>query len=543
MIRFYIFFLLLILAWNEFYAQSYVNMYAEDSDYKITKAVSMYSVGNLSATPANKYLGMNAVDEKNGKAGILVSQFLNPLEIKSSIFFTIPEGKLELVKLFGDGDYEMYLFGMFENASGETYPFVAKYNYRLQQLSSFKVIDLPNDPDLRLNLKDVISEADQFYLLASTEIDYLSARHQKVVLFNYNGNGIPWAKTYNVVAPIHSEAPTHLTFDPNGNIAIAGTIKSSGDNFDRMMLMQVNTNGDPGLLKKVELLAPNLTFSNRYGWTYVKTRGTNVHLFSQAVIGGSEPGQLLVTMFDVNYALRTWRNYTVPIKAEFSMIDGNFFYFGGQSPLGSVYNGYTMVRVNSSNAIVEAVKYFEKGIHNENTETSSTACYDRANDKIWSAVKSNNKSDHGVLVIENPSSLTHLCGSNLTSTVAKDTMRITDLTLSAKNLELRLSDFSALAQDIKMLSKEICETTNQDDYAVNRIETFYRPDVQTLTIHKDQPLKDLQLIDYSGKSIFNMTDHSDGPVEVKVPLPAGIYFLRAHTENGLRHISKFAVSY
>ncbi|MBK9108176.1 MAG: hypothetical protein IPM92_07265 [Saprospiraceae bacterium] len=532
--------LVILISFQLIHSQSYVKISTENKVLVPGKVVSMYSIGNLGATPSTKYLGFNLVDTFTSKAGVLVTSFSNPLEIKNSIYFSQAEGNLELVKIFGDGDYELVLFGMYQKSANDRYIFSANYNHRLQQLISFKIFSLPNEPNRILELKDVIVERDQFYLLASTEIEYLSSLHQKMVLINYDGTSISWAKSYNFVAPIHSESATHLTVDPNGNFAIGGTIKSTGDNFERMMLAEIKSNGDPGVLKKVELMAVNQTFSNRYGWTYIKNRGSNIHLFSQAILGGSEPGQLLVTMFDVNYALRTWRNYTLPIRVEFSMIDGNFFFFGGQAPLGNIYNGYTMARVNSSNAIVEAISYFEKGIQNLDLTTSSTACYDRANDKIWSAIKSNHMD--GILIVENQSSLNHQCASNLSSSVAKDTIRITDFALTSKDLEIQVSDFAAQATEIKLLSEEICSPTYNDDVDKVYLNVIYRESTHELLIQDVENIKNISLTDLMGKFYISKDVDSVGDLELPIVLNPGIYNLSCTLKTGQRAVIRFPVS-
>ncbi|MCC6754117.1 MAG: hypothetical protein IT266_09070 [Saprospiraceae bacterium] len=531
-----------ILLWlREAQTQSYSLITLTDTNYTLLRVVAMHSTSGLGTSPGIKSIAWNATDRTTSDNGIILAQFATPEALKKAMYLYLPGGDLELVKMIGNGEVELVMLGNYSHPASGRFPFLAVYNVRLGTFSNFVLFSRMIDPDKPLVAVDIVLEGGRFCILARTEVDYLSGKQDKVVAFEYDGQQIEWAYLYNAVGPIHSEFPHAIAFDPSGRIAIGGIVQTSGDNYHRMMLMDLDPDGMPGKLRKVELLAPNQSFSNRYGWTYLRANGANLHLFSQAVLGGSEPGQLLVTLFDVNYALRTWRNYTMPIRVESGLVDGNTFYFGGQSPASILAErGYVTVKINSANAIVEAIRLHQKGLDLPEGKGSSTVCYERTGSRFWTAVIAEGMPLQNCILIENDIQFQHKCSTPLSSEVFKDTMRISELGLSAKNLDLISTDVVLGQKELSFSVVELCEATDAEQTEESSLQIIFNSASSQIEFHPSSSVVKAEIYGLDGKPVCCLLPNA-GHFAHCTNLAGGMYVVRAVDRKGKQTVLKFLV--
>ncbi|HRI34096.1 MAG TPA: T9SS type A sorting domain-containing protein, partial [Saprospiraceae bacterium] len=295
-------------------------------------------------------------------------------------------------------------------------------------------------------------------------------------------------------------------------------------------------------LKSIELKNSDQSYSHRYGWTYVKSKAPNIHLFSQSVVGRDGEGPVLVTMFDTSLALRTWRNYTASIRVESANIDGNFFLFGGQVPVESGGEGFALMKVNSSNAIVEQFKNFKKELNNSSIASSSASLYDRSLDKIWTIIKPNGTSENVAVLLENQAVIDHECSENLSSTVAKDPIGIADIDMDATPLELSLIKIDCNSSEIKLLNKEICTSSGTEINSKINLYIFPNPFSDHLTVESDQMIEHIEILSADGrphKSLFQKANK----INLDLQLFQGIYFLKIYFINGNSHLEKVLCYY
>lgn len=458
---------------------------------------------------------MSIVDSENF-SGYLLSHNGGHLSVKT-------------VKLLNDT--EALLLGSFEGAGSVPLMFLAKFDLRIKTISDCRLITLSNDPSFLLSPVDVLVERDEYYILAETYVDYLSSQNSKVVVLKTKGLDIEWGYSYNTVAPVHSESASSIAFSPLGNLIVGGIITTAGDNFPRMMLMELTKEGIPVKFKKVELYAPMLAYSNRYGWTFVKSLGANIHLFSQSVVGRSEPGQVLVTMFDVNLDLRTWRNYTVPIRVETSMIEPGLFYFGGQAPVENGLNGYTMMKVNSSNAIVEALRNFKTGINNVSAATSSSSCFESNTRSLWTLAKPNGGGSDHLVLFHNNLLLESKCAEDFTSAVYKDTMRITNLNLNEKSLIFESNSLDCKTEEINFRQESLCEPTDVEHIEGEQLELFLN-DNKEINVKSNLGIKSIMLYGIQGKA-FELQKKNEFLYKVKDENYTGLGIVFIQLNSGL----------
>jgi hypothetical protein len=504
-------------------SQSMTKIKLKNNDMVMNEIVGMSSVANIGVTPASKICGINCLNTLNNQNEIMFLPFYNESDITTALFLYHKVGNLYIRKVVYTGHDDVFFLGSYNNAGSGNLMVFGIFSLKLKSIKLLKVVSLSNDPNFILNPVDVLYENNIFYILGESPISYLTEFNSKIILIKFDGADILWSKIYNSVAPINSEVPSSINLAPNGNLIVSGTIKRSGDVDPKMMLAQFDTDGNPVLMKSVDLLFPDLKHSNRFGWTYVKSKGTNIHLFSQAILGLSEPGTVLVTMFDNDLNLRTWRNYTAPIRVESANIDGNFFLFGGQAPIESGYEGYALMKVNSANAIVEQFKNYKRELKNSSIATSSASTYDRATDAIWTIVKPNGSIGNYLVLLENPSALDHRCAENFTSTVAKDTMRLAEIPVNVKSLQFQLSDIDGNVRESELEIEEVCNTTGTSGLSDNRIEIFPNPSNGSYSVNSDKTIKSLRIINSYGQQLSH-TVINGKHYQSKMDLSAGIYF-------------------
>lgn len=488
-------------------AQSISKVEFDTKSLLISNVAALSYPSSVGVKIAPKLAAMNVTDLNSNLRKIALMSFVNTDNMAGYVI-SHSGGHLSVttVKLLNDS--EAILMGQFDGGASVPLMFIAKFDLRIKAISDCRLITLSNNPGFRLRPIDVLVERDEYYILAETYVDYLSSQNSKVVVLKTNGLDMEWAYSYNTVAPVHSESASSIAFSPLDNLIIGGIITTAGDGFPRMMLMELTKDGHPVKLKKVELYSPGLSNSHRYGWTFVKSLGANIHLFSQSVIGRSEPGQVLVTMFDLNLDLRTWRNYTVPVRVETSLIEPGLFYFGGQAPVENGLDGYTMMKVNSSNAIVEALKNFKTGINNVSPASSSAACFESSTRSLWTLAKPNGANSDYLVLFQNNLLLESKCAEDFTSSVFKDTIRITNLNLNEKQLIFESNKLDCKTEEIMFRKESLCEPTDVKNIGSTDLLLFMNK-YGELNVQSAEGIKSIALYGIQGRmiEIIKKTEH------------------------------------
>lgn len=534
--------LLLCFLWlyHELTAQSYFEWSTLDSNLVFTGVAAHCIRGGLNER-ANKLVAINYIDNKNDKQGFCLMNFSEIDDISSGLKCQLTAESPIITKILsGNGAY-FFLLGTVKTDNWGSYPFLATYDARLKRIVAAKLFTPSQGNNQNFELVDAVFSNDKYYLLLKTQVEYLGNMNDKIMVICYDGNVIEWSYIYNTTAPIHSESAMNIAIDPNDHVAVAGTIKAAGDPYERMMLGEISKSGEAIQLKRIELFAPNQAYSHRYGKTFLHSRLTNLHLFAQSIIGRSEPGPLLITMFDINYALRTWRDYSMPIRVENSLVSREFFLVGGQAPVEAGFKAYTLSRINSTNAIVEAVRSFEKGVDNFSPATTSANCYDDQFDKVWTFIKDNDSIVNDLLVIENDGNLDHVCSAKLESSVAKDTIKIQEIAFSAKPYEFIPSDLRFEVEEIPSQLNKICGTTHISALEKQRrIKATYNPYTHCIQFENDILFERMVIHDIMGHQIIssNMTYS-----QLNCTLIPGLYSVFGMSTNGIPYVGKITVAY
>lgn len=538
----HVIFLLLIFMVTNAYSQSMTRISIEQGGIRIDEMVNMSSYSTLGTTQGLRLGAMNCTNEDRSRGEILLINYSNPTDIKSGLILSNSTGNLSLKKVIHITTDEVFLLGAYSEAGSIGSMFFGFYNIKTHTFHNVNWLKLDKDPNFILNPIDVIYSNRSYYILAETYVNINSALNNKIVLIKYDGINVQWSKIYNDNNPIHSESPSSITLSPNGNLIVGGSFKSQTDVFYRMMLAQIDLEGQALNLKSIELKSADKSYSHRYGWIYVKSKSPNIHLFSQSVVGRDGEGPVLVTMFDTSLALRTWRNYTAPIRVESANIDGNFFLFGGQVPVESGGEGFAIMKVNSSNAIVEQFKNFKKGLKNSSIATSSASLYDRSSDKIWTMIKPNGGNENDLILLENQSVIDHECSEDLSSSVAKDPIDITDIDMVATPLELTMTKLDCNSNEVKLLNKEICTSSGTEINSKINLSIFPNPFSDHLTVESDQMIEHIEILSVDGrphKSLFQ----KENKINLDLHLSQGIYFLKVYFINGNSLLEKVLCYY
>lgn len=525
---------------NFIQSQSLVKINADsNSAIQFLEIAGSSSFGSLGAAPSSKMYTVNVLNKQSNLTEALLLNFHNAGDIKSGQLISQKSGSVQIIKTLASGSDEVFFIGNFLNGSGN-YLFVGLYSFKIKALKYVKIISDIADPKV-LNPVDVINIRGIYYLLLETEISYLGVQNNKMVLMAFDGSQILWSRIYNGVAPIHAESPNSLALGPNDNLLISGTVRTAGDNFFRMMLAEVNTDGEPVALKMVELFSADGLYNHRYGKTFLKPKGANIFMFSQSVVGRSEPGPVLISWFDASLTLRTWRNYTAPIRIEAINSDGFYFYIGGQAPVENGFMGYALMKINSSNAIVEQYKYFKEGLQNSSIATSSAITYDRGNDKTWTLVQPNGSLENYLVLLENNGLIDSDCSEDLTYTVAKDPIKITDLVFNSKAINLQLADFDISLNELNLVQTDLCRVTNTSNDATNSISIYPNPSSGNVSIAAKHNIELVKLFDLSGRLLkeFKST-HAEENLELG--LKSGVYFLNIKLANSKQIVQKLVIA-
>lgn len=519
------------------YSQSMTRLSIEQGDIRMNQIVNMSSYSSLGSTQGQKLGAMNCTNEDRSRGEILLINYSNQTDIKSGLILSNSKGNLSLKKVIHITTDELFLLGTYSESGSIGSMFFGFYNIKTHAFHNVNWLKLDKDPNFILNPIDVIYTNRSYYILAETYINNRTSANNKIVLIKYDGVNVQWSKIYNDINPIHSESPSSLTVSPNGNLIVGGSFKSETDVFYRMMLAQIDLDGQALNLKSIELKSADKSYSHRYGWTYVKSKAPNIHLFSQSVVGRDGEGPVLVTMFDTALALRTWRNYTAPIRIESANIDGNFFLFGGQVPVESGGEGFALMKVNSSNAIVEQFKNFKKELKNSSIASSSASLYDRSSDKIWTMIKPNGTNENDLILLENQAVIDHECSENLSSTVAKDPIDITDIDIVATPLELTLTKLDCNSNEVKLLNKEICTSSGTEINSNINLSIFPNPFSDHLTVESGNTIEKIEILGIDGRTHKSLV-HKSKKINLDLQLSQGIYFLKVYFINGIAHSVK-----
>jgi hypothetical protein len=522
-------------------SQSMMKIKTASPDINMYEVVGMSSVGNLGPAPGSKICAINCTNTINNQNEIMLLPFFSETDIANSFIISQKDGSLHINKVLHTSADEIFFLGTYNGNGADNIMVLGVLSLKLKSLKYIKAVTMTSDPGFVLKPLDAIYANNQFYILAESVVNYLGNFNKKIVLINFDGNNILWSAMYNANAPIHSESPRSLALTPDGNLCIGGTIKRANDYVSRMLLAQFDLQGNPLGMKAVELMSADGFTNHQFGWTHVQSLGVNIHLFSQAVIGNSEPGTVLVTMFDNSLNLRTWRNYTAPIRVESANIEGTFFLFGGQAPIESGEEGFALMKVNSSNAIVEQFKNYKPQLKNTQPISSSSSEYDRLNNSIWTMVKPNGSSENYLVLLENPAVLDHRCADDLISSVAKDPMLVSDVAINMKAIQLSISDIDGTVSELGITATEICNVTSTDDVLDLTIHLYPNPANHIINIKSYEPIEALSIYNSFGA----LVDHKkvgSTKYQFDANLTPGVYIIHLNLGNGSTQVKKLTIN-
>lgn len=523
------------------HAQSLLKITADSSNpIQFLEIASSSSFGSLGSVPASKIYAVNVLNTQKNLTEALILNFQNAGDLKSGHLIGQKSGSIQIKKIVATGADEVFFIGTYLVQGSGNYLIMGLFNFKINALKYVKIISDLIEPNRTLNPVDVINIRGIYYLLLETEINYLGTQNNKIVLLAFDGSQILWSKIYNSLAPIHAEAPASLALGPNDDLLISGTIRPVGDNFFRMMLAEVSTEGEPMALKMVELFSADGLYNHRFGFTSIEPKGANIFMFSQSVVGRSEPGTLLISWFDATLTLRTWRNYTAPIRAEAINTDGFYFYVGGQAPVENGYQGYSLMKINSSNAIIEKYKYFKESLQNSSIATSSSINYDRGDDKTWTLIKPNGSLENYLVLLENSGLMDHDCSEDLSYTVAKDPMKITDVVFNSKALDLQLADLDCSLNDIELFQIDKCRMTSVSNQSKDQAIIYPNPANGKINLTTKEDMELIQLLDLNGKilSEFKATKSHES---LTMQLESGIYYVKIVLASKKTFVNKLVI--
>jgi hypothetical protein len=515
------------ICWNLILAQSTTKIEATDNNLVLGDIAGIHIFGNLGATPGSKIIGINALNTERSQQEIFLCPFSTVSDIRSAFMIYHKEGSLFINKMLQSSIDDVAFIGTYNQAGASHLMIFGTFNKKVKMLTSLKVITSIADPGMLIKPVDFLYHNFTYYILAETVVNYFNEFNSKIVLFKTDGRSVLWSAIYNSIAPIHSEIPQSISLTPNLNICIGGLIARSTDRTPRMMLAQVDLDGNPIMLKTVELKSADQRTNHKFSWTFVGYKGTNIHLFSQAIDEQSEPGTVLVTMFDNDLNLRTWRNYNADIRVESANLDGSFFMFSGQAPVEKKSNGFMMMKVNASNAIVEQFKFFDTEITYDSPISSSAIAYERARDNTWTIVKPNQTGSNHLVLINATSNLDHRCAQDFSTNVAMDPMTLTEMPFAAKSNPLQMSNLDGHVREVSLSVSEVCYVTKDQNISRNQIALLPNPSNGQFIIKSDKIIESYQLVSAQGL-VIEIGQVLNNQVNIRSDISAGMYFIKLH---------------
>jgi hypothetical protein len=486
------------------FSQTISNVKFNSGNYAFKEIVSLTSFSDLGISSGSKTAAVNIINHNSSLGEILLFTFKDENAVANPVNIYSDTSSLKAKKILYTTPESLFILAESITPDSSTSLLLIQYNIKLNSISRVDELNKTMDPEFKMNAVDVIYAARNFYILAKAKVKNIDVSNDKIIIIKYNGSNVVWSKIYNVKNPIHSEQAASITLDPVGNLLVSGTIIRDSDPEPRLLLAQFDTMGQPVLMKSAELLFPDLKHNNRFAWTSVITKGANIYLFSQALVGADEPGTILFTWFDIYLQLRTWRNYTGSIRINSVNSDGNFFLLGGQAPIETANDGYSLMKVNSSNAIVEQFKNYKTGLHNVSNSNTSQSIYSRAEDKFWTLTIPNGYPENPMVLIKNNGVLDHPCSDEFTSTVAKDTMRVKSLPVDAESLEL-----SSLNGDLKIKTTglnitELCNRTAVKESNQLAVNVYPNPSAGTWNIESSQLISKIYIINNLSDCLYTI---------------------------------------
>ncbi|MGB5026505.1 MAG: T9SS type A sorting domain-containing protein, partial [Saprospiraceae bacterium] len=202
--------------------------------------------------------------------------------------------------------------------------------------------------------------------------------------------------------------------------------------------------------------------------------------------------------------------------------------------------GYTLMKINSTNAIIEKYKYFKESLQNSSIATSSSINYDRGNDKTWSLIKPNGSMENYLVLLENSGLMDHNCSEDLSYTVAKDPIKITDVVFNSKALDLQLADLDCSLNDLELNQQDKCRVTSISNNAIELANVYPNPSSGLIRITSKDKMELIQLLDLNG---IILSDFKSGKNQENLDLylNSGIYYLKIILEGNKSFISKLVI--
>jgi len=183
------------------------------------------------------------------------------------------------------------------------------------------------------------------------------------------------------------------------------------------------------------------------------------------------------------------------------------------------------MKINSTNAIIEKYKYFKESLQNSSIATSSSINYDRGNDKTWSLIKPNGSTENYLVLLENSGLMDHDCSEDLSYTVAKDPMKITDVVFNSKALDLQLADLDCSLNDIELFQIDKCRVTSVSNQSNENAIIYPNPSNGEISIIAKENMELIQLLDLNGKIVSEFKTSKEHK-NLTMQLEPGIYYVK-----------------
>ena len=512
-------------------AQDFQQSYSpQNKTYKFSDIVSIQLSSQTSSQAGASYVVSNFFqDEVFQESGIFIQKLDAKAQITESLALTIENKKLLGLASVLDGT-DLYLFCSAIHVDfGPSTIHLVKFNLNLKKLVWCKSLAARTST----SLGDLLIHDNKISLL------YDEDGYAQVIQFDKNGNLI----SRNTITTSDSAQAIHFSniiVSSNNQLVLAGYKGMESELNKLILLTAFSTDGTILFSKNMKFFDATKTTQFRFGRIFLGTNGSNLHVATQAIVGRSDAGPILITMLDSNLVLRTWRNYSHELILEDLSVSNVNFILSGQRPVTNGLLGYALVRINALNAIPEkATELTWEKFHNFSIASNSVSTFQSATRNLLLAALPSNSIDNIITTASQHFQTIGTCEKSFNFNVTKDPVEMTD-DLSIKTVidTPSVSENEVQVETIQMDLLGQCATT--DVHSDVKQKFSIHSNSNELRISSNYPSKNvkIQISTVDGKVLLQKEADSSKELIIGIEeYVSGFYILSLKAENNT--VSKY----
>ena len=416
----------------------------------------------------------------------------------------------------------VYIVGnIISQGSSEQNVFILKFDFQTRQLQKSFLVQ---SKDYHIaNPKMVIN--DNLYLAHEYNSKTNTKEPSGIVLTSFSKDlKLQWSQRYFFDSS-YSVNIQNLILSPNQTLLLSCLTQQKGAIENRIRILDLDIHGIKTRCSELRYYNSDRTYEFRTGRSFLAKNGSNIHLVSQAFVGRSDAGPILVTMIDTSLTLRTWRNYTPTLRIEsFSIADSSFI-FCGQAPVANGLEGYGFLRINASNAIPQKESYIKDGFRNFSIASSGSAHFQNGKRNYIMVAKPNEGEHFSVAVFDR--SILHACEEPAKTSVSKDPVTLSPVDIKSAPNDLYIStETQTTVQEIQFTDRIQCEVNSISDpeslsYTIQNNSLYFQTELDVL-----------HCIDLKGRVISKA--YNSHTIQLPRNIPSGLFIIQTIAKNKIR---------